>query len=72
MKFLYDVQFIKGGRAGRCFLLAASSEDVQKYEEREGVQVILSRPVASTFGDIFARANEDVLFVDMSSKDVFF
>lgn len=72
MKFLYEIQFVKGGRGGRCFLIAASSEDVKKFEEREGVQIILARSVASSFGDIFARANEDVLLVDMSETPGYF
>lgn len=63
---------MKGGRAGRCFLLASSTEDVQKYEQKEDIQIILSRPVASSFGDIYARAGEDVLLVDMTEKKDFF
>lgn len=72
MKLLYEIQFLKGGRSGRCFLLATSSDDVLKYEEREDIQIILSRPVASTFGNYFAKAGEDVLLADMTeTKKIF-
>jgi hypothetical protein len=72
MKLLYEIQFLKGGRSGRCYIIAASTDDILKYEEREQIQIIHSRPVASTFGNIFAKAGEDVLLTDMTEKKDFF